>query len=257
MCQVTCSRDLKRLSKVLIVAAFLSLLLTKMSLVLAANDQPRTEIQSFPLHVEQNGVDGTLRLLVDSRLTESVRTQLLGNGDWSFVLQPSTELYKEFSAIPPCPAKLEVLDERGRLIAERLLETPLARIEKWSPNQIPGWGFLLTQDFSIGMGSYNGPLTTVLRILKARFIEISSINHDTQKPEPIRLAKTLRAGWRITHYDGATEILAISCHPDNSQNFVIDYARYRFDGTLWVKLTRQAPGMWESDQPFPLRSAFP
>jgi hypothetical protein len=73
----------------------------------------------------------------------------------------------------------------------------------------------------------------------------------------IRLTKTLKSDWRIDSSNGEANILFVSCHPGKSDGFVIDYVRYEWNGPEWLKYVRKAPGFWESDQPFPPRSAFP
>src|ERR1041385_8123475 len=75
----------------------------------------------FALHKPANGTEGALRLLLDKRFTESVRNEVWGNGEWSFVFPEDSPKYKAFSAMPPGNAKLTVCDKTGRVVADREL----------------------------------------------------------------------------------------------------------------------------------------
>ncbi len=198
-------------------------------------------------------------MLLDSRLTDSVREQMWGQGDWSIVFPPESQIFKAFTLLAPGNAKIEIRTSAGKLVATRALEVPLAKLEEWSPDGKPNRGYLLTQDFSIGMGSYNGPGTSLIQIVGASFHDVTALNAATQKEEPIHLAKTLKQDWRFTSGRNGNEILAVSCHPEfggKGDSFVVDYTRYFFNRTRWIKYMRQENGFWESDQSFPPRSAF-
>ena len=215
--------------------------------------------QSFTLRQAPNGVSGTLELLMDSRLTASIREEMWGQGDWSIVFPPESSIFKEFSALPPGSARIEIRDNSGKLLATRALDVPLAKIEEWSPVGKTNWGYLLTQDYSTGMGSYSGPGTTLIQISGAAIHDASALDAKTHQEEPIRLAKTLKQDWKIMTGGNGTEILTVSCHPKSAEDdsFVVEYMRYAFEGTRWLKYSRQETGFWESDHPFPPRSAFP
>ena len=212
--------------------------------------------QSFVLHHEENGIVGTLQLSVDKRLSESVQEKLWGNGDWSFVFPPDSSVYKDFSTHPPVKAKLCIRDSAGKIVAERNLETPLAKLEVWNPTTEANQLFLLTQDYSTGEGSYNGLVTTLLKVSDAASHEAKALDTESHQEGPIRLLKSLKSDWRIAQRESKPEILSVSCHPRNDGKFVTDYARYSFDGSRWFEYKREQQGLWESDQPFPERSLF-
>lgn len=224
-----------------------------------AADRKYAVNEEFTLRRSVNGVEGTLELLLDSRLTVSIRRQLWGQGEWSFVFQKNSVLYREFSARPPRKSKLIILDKEGKSIATRILETPLARVEKWNVSSDADEFFLLTEDDSAGVGSYNGLVTTLIQISDSTFKDIKAINEQTGREESIRMMKSLKNDWRRV---GDGEILSVSCHPRIAagkvqDDFVTDYVRYQFDRTRWFEYKREAAGIWESDQGFPTRSAFP
>ncbi|HET6841648.1 MAG TPA: hypothetical protein VFK06_08160 [Candidatus Angelobacter sp.] len=215
-----------------------------------------TVAQTFALSRDANGMNGKMELLLDSRLTPAVRKLMWGTGDWSFVLSPESELFREFSATPPAHARLVVTDNSEKVIADRTLDTALAEMKEWSPASGPNREYLLTVDHSSGAGSYNGLATTVIRVSQSSLHDVESVDVASQKQELIRLSKTLKSDWRIDSSSGVTNILFVSCHPGKADGFVIDYVRYEWNGSAWLKYVRKAPGVWESDGPFPARSAF-
>src|SRR6266481_1233494 len=217
-----------------------------------------TVAQTFALSRDPNGMNGKMELLLDSRLTPAVRKLMWGTGGWSFVLSLESELFKEFSARPPAHARLVISDHSGKVIADRTLDGALAELTEWSPAAARNHEYLLTVDYSAGAGSYSGLVTTVIQASHASLHDVEAADVAMQKQELIRLAKTLKSGWKIDSSSGGTNILLVSCHPAGStDSFVIDYVRYELHGSAWFKYLRQAPGFWESDEPFPASSVFP
>jgi hypothetical protein len=56
------------------------------------------------------------------------------------------------------------------------------------------------------------------------------------------------------------DILLIACRPDfdsPDEGFKLIYFRFTFEKGQWRRYVRTEPGVWESDHPFPPRSAFP
>ena len=137
------------------------------------------------------------------------------------------------------------------------LETPLAKIEAWNPSSGDNYLFLLTEDHSAGAGSYNGLATNLLQISDGAFHYVKATNATSHQERPIRLLKSLKSDWRIASPENETEILMASCLPRDNGSFVIDYTRYRIDGTQWFEYKREVDGFGESDRSFPERSAFP
>ena len=239
------------------------LLVSCMFLVMVCNAAGRsgpayTVAQTFALSRDANGMHGKMELLLDSRLTPAVRKLMWGTGDWSFVSSPESELFKEFSATPPAHARLVITNNSGKVIADRTLDAALAELKEWSPAPGRNREFLLTIDHSSGAGSYSGLATTVIQISHSSLHDVEAVDVATQKQELIRVSKTLKSAWKIDSSNGEANILFVSCHPAGStDSFVIDYVRYELHGSAWFKYLRRAPGFWESDMPFPTRSAFP
>ncbi len=139
----------------------------------------------------------------------------------------------------------------------KTLDRPLAKIENIALRK-DETSFLLTVDYSTGMGSYAGLTSEILEVRGGHVQWINAINASTKKPEPIRVAKALKHGWKLAPAATAKDILAISCHPEDAGNdFVVEYVRYHFDGEQWLKYERVKKGLWESDEAFPPRALFP
>jgi hypothetical protein len=194
---------------------------------------------------------------MDDRLAASVQDQLWGKGDWSFVFPPSSKLYNEFSAVPPRRSMLRIVDSNGRIVAGRDLETPVAKLKAWNPTAIIHELFLLSQDYSAGVGSYNGLVTTLVKVSDSGFRDIEALNTASRQKETIRLVKSLKSDWQIRDRENGGEILSVSCKARNNDSFIIEYIRYSLDKGQWLEYKREVAGIWESDEPFPDRSAFP
>lgn len=213
--------------------------------------------QSLALSGHDNGVEGTLQLLLDERLAAPVRETLWGKGGWDVVLPAESSLRKEFAARPPVKAKLRVRNRAGAVVAERSLETPLAKLETWKAAGREAPLILLTQDRSAGFGSYGGLETTLLAVSGGAIHEVSARDARTEREEPIRLVRALKSDWRIADEGGTPEILVVSSRPKAADgSFATVCVRYSIDRGRWIKRQRERDGLWESDQPFPERSAF-
>jgi hypothetical protein len=231
-----------------------------------ANNQQAAHavVESFRLSRGQGRSGVTLQLLLDARFTAAARHELWGNGGWSFVLSPTSALHQQLTAVPPAHGRLVLTSGSGKTLAARDLEEVLATLESWSRSDADAGNrlFLVTEDFSREAGSYNGLRTTLLQVSDSSLDDVRALNLTSQQEQPIRLWKTLKASWQIARTgDGHAEILSVSCHPnpddkDKDVHFVIDYTRYRLDGSRWVASRRQVDGFWESDGEFPDRSEF-
>jgi hypothetical protein len=197
-----------------------------------------------------------VRLLVDSRWTERAWKQLWGGSgaDWSFALDERSDLAKSLASNAPLPAKVEVAYRDGAGVTALDLPQPLAEIQI-----LEGGSFLVTTDESIGMGSYAGLKTNVLSVVQGSLESLHATDAATGKREPILLYRALKSDWRTeTTKDGVvTGFLAARCDPDPQGHFTIHYIHYRRQGGAWVKSEKKRAGIWEADQSFPPRSAFP
>lgn len=208
-----------------------------------------------------NGVDGRLELLQDSRLDESLRS-ILWNGAAVDSLPTNHFYWQRFKDRPPQPAMIRVVDENGTVLEKMSFERPLAKCERifLYPNKFPT--FLLAVDYSIGMGSYAGPATSLVEIAGGALRIIEALDDTSKQREPIRLMRALKREWKLVSLHAGTTILSVSCHikwpqPPGGTTFAISFSRYQHDGKQWVRYSKTEEGLWESDQPFPPASVFP
>ncbi|MFZ1682620.1 MAG: hypothetical protein WAU88_00685 [Candidatus Zixiibacteriota bacterium] len=209
-----------------------------------------------------SGVNGlksaSLQLWLDFRLNDSLQTAMWGIGEWSFVLPEESELYSQFQKLAPGNARLTLTDSAGKVIFSRDLETPLARLESWKTRPDTTHLLLLTQDYSIGVGSYRGLVTTLVRVSDSIIEDVKALDISSHKEEPIQLVKAGKSDWLQS---SDSEFLSVSCHPkswgSNDSTFVTEYTRYSYDGLRWLKATKIKEGHWETGDTFPDRSAFP
>lgn len=241
--------------------AILSLLLL-FSFCAGAQQSDYVVSQRLRLTASANGINGWLEVLTDPRLTPAVQQKIWGHGDWTFVFSEHDPQYALFEANPPTNAKLRILSDNSKQPAQTLaLQQPLARIEE--AQLVAGkTSFLVAVDYSVGFGSYTGITTQILDVRHGQFRWAMSTNSHTHEVQPIRLAETLKSGWKLVPYRNATQdILLVYCRPSRvaapGHEFVIGYVRYRFNGRYWIEYQRLKSGFWESDQPFPDPSAFP
>jgi hypothetical protein len=213
-----------------------------------------------PLSKEWNGINGWLQVIIDARLSEKLRKEMWGVGSWAFVMPEDDPQYKLFSANPPQNAELQIIDLKGQILAREILEGPLAKVERTRLHANRPT-FLVTVDYSAGMGSYAGPTTMLLDVVNAKLRWMEAMNGETRKRDSIRLPKTLKSDWTLKPRGAQKDILQVLCRPSDfggSGVFSVAYIRYHFDeGTGWQMHERVAEGLWESDEPFPEATQFP
>jgi hypothetical protein len=216
--------------------------------------------QTLPLSKAPNGVQGTLQILTDSRLSKELQNQMWGIGDWSFVLPEGDARRAEFEGSPPRNGEIRIVTDTGRVLQTISLEQPLARATE-AHLRAGRTSFLIAVDYSIGFGSYAGVTTFPLDVADGKFQWAEATSVDTHEIEQIRLPDTLKSAWKLVPFHGNQDILMALCRPAKVQvpgrEFVLRYIRYRFDGKQWLKYERQKNGFWEADESFPPLSSFP
>lgn len=243
-----------RMNATLLLLAFIFLAATSVE---AQQARQFTVSQKLELTQRVDGVDGSLLVLSDARLTSQLRKKMWGEGDWGFVISESDPLYKVFSANPPRNAILRLVDIHGHKLAEQKLERPIASVDH-ARLQDDKPTFLVTVDYSIGFGSYAGLTTLLLDVSNAEFHWLEAKNADTGEIGLIRLPKTLKSDWRFSPSGAQQDILYIACRPAANGDFVVVHARYHFDGHGWIRYEKTKNGFWESgDGPFPKLDRFP
>jgi len=213
--------------------------------------------QTITLSKTKDGLTGSLVVL---------RDPVLNRDQYGLVtVLPSKEAIwelKDQSLIPM--AELELHDETGAVSKRLALNSPWAELEqKPSFTGSANSTFLLMEDMSVGMGSYNGPITSIFTITDGQIQFFEAKASDSILSEKISLMRSIKNDWKtVPSSDGkSSDILEVSCRPNfddkHPDRFSITYKRYTFKGPSWVMLSKQVDGFWEGEPGFPDRSLFP
>lgn len=219
--------------------------------------------QRLPLSETANGIDGELQLMQDARLTASLRKDLWGMGDLSDAADAQGPV---LSGGPLRNAVVRIVRSDGTPVKSEALERPLARLEHARLYREHRDTFLLTVDYSTGVGSYSGPVTLFVEVTGGRLEWLEATESSTGKKERIALMRSLKTIWKIVAApDGSgKEILEALCRPvletalkPGDVEFRLTYRRYSFDGKKWVSLASERKGFSEFEDGIPNRSLFP
>jgi len=199
------------------------------------------------LTFSSNGVDGKLILLIDNRLPEEIPA-------WDYL-----DSVGDPSALQN--AALIILGQDGDTIVTELLERPSAwfQITDSIPDS-PTW-MAITVDYSSGMGSYNGPITSFLGVKNAKIEWLEVSNVATNQRERIFLMRSLKTQWRLVQND-PPYLLQAACRPDFDKgldSFKLIFTRDSLKGSGWFKSERVESGFleFEDESDFPPESKFP
>jgi len=249
--------------------------------LLAATADGRADVEhpgyvvhaTVPLSKQVDGVDGRLELLEDARFTPEVRARFWGNMDDAMYCAARNDTNQTFCASaerePLRRALLRLVGDGDRELAVETQERDLGelRVERLHGEHARP-SYAVTIDYSVGMGTYNGPLTRLAEIRDGRLLWLRSVDAQGKHPEVLRLPSTGRSAWKIVQGGkaGTRDILLVASQPDleNAASgvaelpFVQTLTRFSFDGTRWRRHQRRSPGYWDSiDEPFPERARFP
>ena len=245
------------LAKIIFVAAFLVGIFIQGATAQSSQlPEGYTLYKSEPLTEAINGIDGSLQILTDSRISPDIHKAMWGVGPVDFALY-GNPIVGQFVQNPLSYAYLRIIDASGRVLSEEQLERPLADIDTAFLYDSNFPTFLITVDYSSGCCS-SGPATMLVEVKEGRFRHLTNI---------VGLAKTIHTDWRIVPagQGGGEEIEVVQSLPDYSVgnalrpvNFVTDYSTFRFDGRQWNEKTQTKKVYWESDsEDWPTPMNFP
>lgn len=180
-----------------------------------------------------------LRLLLDARLSPAIVEREWASG----------------SPRPEAPAVLELRGCKDQLLDRLILEAPLARLDGAPLRGAPAPTYLVSVDLTAEAGSYNGPLTLPIQVVRNHLTPAVARTPDGRL-EPIRLALTGKAAWKKAPLRKVDDLLSVSAQPKD-QGFITLYRRYHPTRRGWQVKTLTKSGMWESDGKFPETSLFP
>ncbi len=216
--------------------------------------------RSLPLTAAENGVNGHLVLWQDSRLTPRLKAELWQTGEPDETDEQRASSFSKSS--PARPALLQVIGVAGEVIDAKTLEHSLARM---SATHLYGDGkttFMVTADYSAGFGSYSGPITWPVEVIRGRLQWLQSYDRATGKVEEISLMSSLKTTWKLVRGTHGEEILLAQCRPDwgaplnKDPDFHIRYIRIYWTGKKWISVDRTVPGYSDFEDGFPRRSLF-
>jgi len=201
-------------------------------------------IQALDLNSYSNGIDGWALILVDERLDglrgDIKRDPYSGIEILSVEPDPSAWFLPQQDVNE---ALLLVVDQRLRILYSERLGRESARLDRvflYQDRSKPT--FIVTRDYSIGWGSYNGPISY--------FLEVSSSG--IRYILPHGLMTSLKTAWAIVPTSTAAEILSKKCRPDFANRdsgpmvFKVIHERFFFQDGSWQTTLREQSGFWES-----------
>lgn len=180
-----------------------------------------------------------LRVVLDVRLSPDVVEHEWGSG----------------SHRSEVPATLELVGCEGQLLDRFTLQAPLAQLDPVPIRGAPHPTYLVSADLTTESGSYNGPLTIPIQVIRDHLVPAVARFAD-KHIEPINLALTGKSAWRRVANRNVEYLLLVSCRP-RGQGFVTFYRRYFPSLHEWKVKVRTRDGVWESDGEFPSRNLFP
>jgi hypothetical protein len=205
---------------------------------------------SLPLTQPVHGIDGTLQLVQDARLTVAMQRKLWNTG--------------ETSTLTLRNAALRIVRRDNTIVDSIDFERPMARLAKVRLYGTPGREtFLVTVDFTAEAGSYNGPITYLVDVVGGHLKFLEATDRTTGKADRIALMQSLKRSWQLAPAQpgspGTRDILYALSQPGDATatEFVTIYRRYFFDGTSWIRVSREEKGLTEFDGGPPSRRLFP
>jgi hypothetical protein len=210
-------------------------------------------VQSLALTQGIDGVDGTLEVLRDDRLTSDDMKQIKEHDPDQNLLEGA-----RFKNDPAKVAVLRLKSLSGKFVAEMKLEKVDAELTTQDLRDGDHRIIFLTQDYSTGMGSYNGPTAQILEVGPTNISWAKAIDARTGEKIKISLMQNLKTGWgfRPNKAGRGMDILKASCRPTDLSNangdliFDTTYSRFHRDHQEWTvtKRTRKNE-FWENEGP--------
>jgi len=198
--------------------------------------------QSLTLAEKEDGINGKLQLLRDRRLT---------NDDIAILQQHDPESALALKVNSFHPSVIRLVNSRNKIVKKISLEKLYANIETKKIKKDSHRIILITQDFGIGMGSYNGPITKILVIGPRKMSWAVARNLQTGHLELITLMRSLKTAWDFSaEKNDEKDILKVSCRFDENakkSGFTTTYSRYHYLKNKWVLKKRSEDLLWEDE----------
>jgi hypothetical protein len=204
-------------------------------------------------------VDGAVELLEDARIRPEQITpaQRYGGDPCDPVAAKSSPDFCETVKKALRPARVRLVSSDGRELSSLTLERPLATLDQvYLRSEVAS--YQVTVDFSIGWGSFAGPLTRFAEVTTGTFHWLRAVDAQTGKPVSVSVASTVKAGWKLSPTaSGGKELLFDTSKPDAPVTASHTLVRCAVEDGRWLRYTRTGKGCWENDVPIPTRAVFP
>jgi hypothetical protein len=203
--------------------------------------------QRLALSSYSNGIDGSILVLIDGRLDgligRAIKDAYSGIETIHVESDPQTWDLRQGEVRE---ALVFVIDDRHRVLYIEHLGRESARLDRvYLYEDRSKCTFVLTRDYSISFGSYNGPVSYFLEV------NASGIRYIL----PHGLMTSLKSAWVIFTNDKVVEILSKKCRPDFSADtsaplaFEVIYERFRHMNGVWTSALHKEVGFWENTGP--------
>lgn len=200
-----------------------------------------------------------LMILEDRRIDPALREKMWGGSDDPDLLfDRGSPLAAEFTRRPFLNAQLLLLSASSTVVARKQLERPLATIEPAPLHGLPAPTFLLTVDYSSGVGGFSGPAAQLLVPSERRLNPSEAVTDRGRSSGPIVLSSTLHAAWKVvpSHFGATEEIQVVHCQSAKGDQTSEMYQTYRFRDGRWTVASRQH-GECDEIETFPAGREFP
>lgn len=217
--------------------------------------------QSLRLKKSVNGLDGKLEILTDVRLTADVYvTQTKG---YPPEIENSDEKTKElFRSVPIRMAILRTVDERGKEIDSKMLESFSAELKRVRLYSTAKPSYQITCQYG-SVAPYLGEESVFANVVKGKLQWLEAVDKKTGKNVPMAFVDADRDSWDLSRAlsGQSTDILHVATGWDDNEqggDFMVVYERFHFDGKRWIRYQRKVKNYyWESDFHFPEIAKFP
>ena len=200
--------------------------------------------QKLALNSYSNGIDGSILILIDERIDglvgEVIRFAYSAIETIRVQSDPRTWEIRQGEVRQ---ALLLVIDDLNRVLYTEQLGRESARIDRvYLYEDRSKCTFVLTRDYSISFGSYNGPVSYFLEVNESGIRYIL----------PHGLMTSLKTAWIISTNDKVVEILSKKCRPDFAVDasapltFEVIYERFHHVNGVWNSELRKEVGFWEN-----------
>ncbi|MDD2736259.1 MAG: hypothetical protein PHF56_20195 [Desulfuromonadaceae bacterium] len=192
------------------------------------------EFQRLPLFEHMHGINGSLIIKRDRR----------------FMYEYSAGLDTPETT---CNARLYLMDKNNKIVFSKKLEKPIASLETVELLERQPKSFALEEDYSIGWGSYAGPITSFFDVVNGKVKWLQTRQNNAKKIKKLYVSSSLKTGWQIVKAGNNFDILEAACRPEFSIRldeaaFSITYRRYHYNGTEWIEYSRKDSGYWDFEE---------